>query len=209
VSNGANRERLRPRDYAILPESRDFGSNFKSVSVESGYFKQVTLSAEYSRWAGINFAPAPGQEPHLGNRSTAEVGLTVRPTNRLRVDNTYLMSRLLNRYNGDAIFNNHILRSKWNWQFDPKLSLRLIFQYNTLLTNQRYTALETQKNFNADVLLTYQLNPLTALYVGYNSNLQNLNVLPTARGADLVRFPNQFVNDGKQLFLKFSYLFRL
>lgn len=209
VNVGSNRERLRPKDYEILPVSRDFGSNFKGFSVETGFFKRFTLGGEYSRWAGINFAPPAGAEPHLGNRDTAEMRITLRPTNRLRVDNTYLMSRLLNRYNGDAIFNNHIIRSKWNWQFDPKLSLRLIFQYNTLLTNQRYTALETQKNFNADVLLTYQFNPLTALYVGYNSNLQNQNVLPTATGAEVVRFPNQFINDGKQLFVKFSYLFRL
>jgi hypothetical protein len=209
VFSGTNRERLRPQDFGVLTESRDFGSNFKGFFVQSGYFKKFTINGEYSRWAGINFAPPAGQEPHLGNRSTAELGITVRPANRLRVDNTYLMSRLLNRYNGDAIFNNHIVRSKWSWQFDPKLSLRLILQYNTLLTNQKYTALETQKNFNADVLLTYQLNPLTALYVGYNSNLQNQNVIPTATGADLLRFPNRFVNDGKQLFVKFSYLFRL
>jgi hypothetical protein len=209
IFNGTNRERLRPKDYAVLTENRDFGSNFKGFSVSSGYFKNFTFSGEYSRWAGINFTPPNGKEPHLGNRSSAELGVTVRPTNRLRIDNTYLMSRLLNRYNGDAIFNNHIIRSRWNWQFDPKLSLRLIFQYNTLLTNPQYTALETQKNFNADVLLTYQFNPLTALYLGYNSNLQNRDVVPTATGAELVRFPNQFINDGKQLFVKFSYLFRL
>jgi hypothetical protein len=38
-------------------------------------------------------------------------------------------------------------------------------------SNQKFTALETRKNFNADLLLTYQVNPWTALYVGYNSNL--------------------------------------
>lgn len=206
---GSNRERLRPKDYSILKESLDFGSNFKSVSVQSGYYKSVTFEGEYSRWAGINFSPVEGQAPHLGNRSTAEMGLTVRPTNRLKITNTYLMSRLLNRYNGDAIFNNHIVRSKWNWQFDPRLSLRLILQYDTLLSNQRYTALETRKNFNADLLATYQVNAWTALYVGYNSNLQNRDLIPTATGAELTRFPNRFINDGKQLFVKFSYLFRL
>jgi hypothetical protein len=207
--NGSNRERLRPKDYAVLKQNLDFGSNFKSVSVQSSYFKNFSINAEYSRWAGINFVPPNAQAPFLGNRSTAELGMTLRPTNKLRIDNTYLMSRLLNRYNGDAIFNNHIVRSKWNWQFDPKLSLRLIFQYDTLLVNRKYTALETRKNFNADLLMTYQLNPLTALYAGYNSNLQNVDLLPTATGAELARFPNRFINDGKQLFVKFSYLFRL
>lgn len=207
--NGSNRERLRPRDYAVLKETLDFGSNFKSFTVQSSYFKSVSFGGEYSRWAGINFSPVVGQMPHLGNRSTAQAEMTIRPTNRLRVTNTYLMSRLLNRYNGDAIFNNHIVRSKWNWQFDPRLSLRLILQYDTLLANQRYTALETRKNFNADLLATYQVNAWTALYVGYNSNLQNRDLVPTATGAELTRFPNRFINDGKQLFVKFSYLLRL
>lgn len=206
---GTNRERLRPKDFDVLRENQDFGSNFKGFFLESGYFKNFTISGEYSRWAGINFEPPTGQAPHLGDRSSAELRLTVRPTRQLKVENTYLMSRLLNRYNGAAIFNNHIIRSKWNWQFDPKLSLRLIFQYNTLLVNQRYTALETEKNFNADFLLTYQFNPLTALYVGYNSNLQNRDLVPTTNGAELARFPHRFINDGKQLFVKFSYLFRL
>ncbi len=209
VFNGANRERLRPQDYPVLKDSLDFGSNFKSVSVQSSYFKSVTFSGEYSRWAGINFSPAAGQAPHLGNRSSAQLDMTIRPLNRLKITNTYLMSRLLNRYNGEAIFNNHIVRSKWNWQFDPRLSLRLIFQYDTLLANQRYTTLETRKNFNTDLLVTYQVNAWTALYAGYNSNLQNRDLIPTATGAELTRFPNRFINDGKQLFVKFSYLFRL
>lgn len=53
------------------------------------------------------------------------------------------------------------------------------------------------------------MHPGTALYLGYNSNLQNLDpslfVLPSG---DLLRTPNFFLNDGRQFFVKFSYLFR-
>ena len=71
-------------------------------------------------------------------------------------------------------------RSKWNWQFTPQLSLRVIMQYNSVLANTPgttfypYTYLPTEKQFNADFLLTYLVHPGTAIYVGYNSDLQNL-----------------------------------
>ncbi len=50
------------------------------------------------------------------------------------------------------------------------------------------------------------MNPWTALYVGYNSDQQNINLLPTLTGRQLVR-TNQFMNDGRQFFVKFSYFF--
>ncbi len=86
---------------------------------------------------------------------------------------------------GRSILNDHILRSKWNWQFTPKLSLRLILQYNALLAGtpgvgSPYTYLPTQRQFNADFLVTYLVHPGTAIYVGYNSDLQNLAIVPPA-----------------------------
>jgi len=208
-----NRERLRPKDFSILKENRDFASNVKGVNFSTGYWKPLSFRAEYSRWAGINFVPPSGREPFHTDRSEANVGVTVRPSNRLRVDNTYLFSRSLDRFGmtgkkGANIFQNHIIRSKWNWQFSRELSLRLILQYEALLANPSLTALETSKNFNVDFLITYQLNPWTALYAGYNSNLQNLDLVTTPQGTKVVRFPDRFINDGKQLFVKFSYLFR-
>ena len=100
---------------------------------------------------------------------------------------------------GTSIFNNHIVRSKWNWQFTKELSLRFIAQYDALLVNPALTGLVERKNFNADVLLTYLVNPWTAFFVGYNSNARVLDP----------NFPGRFTNDAKQFFAKFSYLVRL
>jgi hypothetical protein len=70
---------------------------------------------------------------------------------------------------------------------------------------------------NFDFLFTYMPHPGTAVYVGYNSNLENLipglcNQLPGSttcipNGSGLVR-TNSFINDGRQFFVKISYLFR-
>jgi hypothetical protein len=203
-----NRERLRPKDFSVLPENRDFASNVKGFFFGTSYYRWLTMNGEYTRWAGINFVPVAGKEPFLTDRSSVEFGVTLRPVNRLRIDNTYLSSRSLDRQNGANIFNNHIIRSKWNWQFNQALSVRVITQYEALLANSDLTALQTTKRFNADFLATYQINPWTALFVGYNSNMQNLDLLRTPQGTQIVRYPNRFINDGKQLFVKFSYLFR-
>ena len=82
--------------------------------------------------------------------------------------------------------------------------MRVILQYDTVLANPELTALQTTKNFNADFLLTYLVNPWTALYISYNGNAQNIDLIPTPNGSDTGRF----INDAKEFFIKFSYLVR-
>ena len=103
---------------------------------------------------------------------------------------------------------NHILRSKWNYQFTRELSARVILQYSAVLSNPLISSLSPTKDFNADFLITYLLHPGTAIYVGYNSDLQNLDhrLLPTPTG--LLTTRDDFINDGRQLFVKASYLLR-
>src|SRR5436305_14324085 len=82
----------------------------------------------------------------------------------------------------------------------------------------RTTSLQSTKNMNFDVLFTYLLHPGTAIYVGYNSNLENVDAdlclrLPGStqcdpNGPGLLRTRDQLTNDGRQLFVKISYLFR-
>jgi hypothetical protein len=84
----------------------------------------------------------------------------------------------------------------------------MIGQYTTTISNPFLTTLQTTKSFNADVLFTYMLNPGTAIYAGYNSNLQNLDPRLQFTPDGLLRTRNSFINDGRQVFIKLSYLFR-
>ncbi len=82
-------------------------------------------------------------------------------------------------------------------------------QYSTVLSNHALTSLQNTKNMNADVLVTYLVHPGTAVYVRYSSNLQNLNPsLGLDSNGNLLRTTNGFINDGRQFFVKVSYLFR-
>jgi hypothetical protein len=151
----------------------------------------------------------------LARQDTASGTLTFRPVKPLKVENTYLFERLRTIATSHGIFNDHILRSKWNWQFTPQLSLRVILQYNSLLANTPgtaglYTFLPTSKQFNADFLITYLVHPGTAIYVGYNSDLQNLNVTPRMGmvPGNVLNTARGFINDSRQFFVKVSYQFR-
>ncbi len=203
-----DRERLRPKDFLVLPENRDFARNRYGFFFNTSYIPQLTFRGRYNWGTIINFSPPEDQEPVLADVAKGEFSLTLRPLTELRIDNTYLLTQLFDRASGATILNNNILRSRWNWQFNRELSLRVILQYDALLTNPELTALETTKNINADILLTYLVNPWTALFVGYNGNAQNLELVPTATGADIAHPRRRLINDAKQFFVKFSYLFR-
>jgi len=239
------RERLRPQDFCYYgyaaycaapnPGNLDFHEHTTAIGFQTAYLKKATIAANYS-WGNspnfvANFPPTTTtttfNQPFLARQDTGSITLTVRPMTPLKIDNEYLFDRLRatdaafafaqsqSPSAGRGIFNDHIIRSKWNWQFTPKLSTRVILQYNALLAGtpgvgSPYTYLSTSREFNADFLITYLVHPGTAIYIGYNSDLQNLLVVPqmppqpgyvtnTARG---------YINDSRQFFVKVSYLFR-
>lgn len=207
VFQTADRELLRPVDFPVLPGNQEFYRNRKGIFFETSYLAQLTFRGEYSFGTRINFVPREGEIPYLANLTRGNVGVTLKPLTPLRIDNVYLLERFTDRDGGANIFNNHIIRSKWNWQFNRELSLRVIFQYDSVLANSALTSLETSKNLNADFLVTYRVNPWTALFVGYNGNIQNIDLLPTATGSRIVR-TQSFRHDARQFFVKFSYLFQ-
>lgn len=204
------RTRLRPQDFPGLPANRDFSSRLTAAYAATSLLPHVTVTSEVQWGTGINFEPPAGQEPFLTDQLSGDLSLALRPMRPLRIRNSYLFIRATDRQGGANIFNNHVFRSAWNWQFTQALSVRLILQYDSLIANPLRTRLETAKNFNGDFLVTYQVNPWTALYLGYNSNLQNIDLLadPLAGTTTVVRTPRGFINDGRQLFVKFSYLLR-
>jgi hypothetical protein len=210
-------ELLRPRDFSVLTSNKDFTRNTKTVNFSTRYFKWAGLDVDYRWGTRINYDPPTGVEQFLARRNSLNLLLNLKPVKALDITNTYLLLRLANINGGPGAFNNHILRSKWNYQLTRELSLRVITQYNAVLTSPSFTSLPTTKNLNFDFLITYLLHPGTAVYVGYNSNLENLDPALCARlpggGCDpnntaLLRTRNQFINDGRLFFVKASYLFR-
>jgi hypothetical protein len=209
------RERLRPVDFSALTQNQDFHEHRSGASFQTGYFPKATFTATYYWGDGVNFVPTLNGTPFLARSDRATASLALRPIKPLKIENSYLFSRLRTISPGASVFNDHILRSKWNWQFTPQLSLRMILQYNSLLagdpgTGSPYTYLSTSKRFNADFLITYLVHPGTAIYAGYNSDLQNLdhNLAIDPVTGFILNTPRGYINDSRQFFVKVSYLFR-
>ena len=212
--------------------NQDYHERTSGGSIQTSYFKKATLLASYQWGNGVNFVanfgtPDPYGHPYVVREDTAQASVTLRPIKPLKVENTYLFERLRAQDDaaqfvqsqfpgaGRSILNDHILRSKWNWQFTPQLSARVILQYNALLAGtpgvgSPYTYLPTSRQFNADFLITYLVHPGTAIYVGYNSDLQNLSVFPATPGEPgfITNTAHGYINDSRQFFVKMSYLFR-
>ncbi|RMF59587.1 MAG: hypothetical protein D6743_16070, partial [Calditrichaeota bacterium] len=204
-----SKERLRPEDFASLDDNMDFASHNLGVGFETGFIDEFRFESNLNFGTGINFVPPDGRQPFLADRVDGEIQLTLLPITQFRIDNNYIFFKLDDRRTGAQILKNQILRSRWSWQFDRKLTLRLIFQYDVTSTDSRFTSAEASKNLNVDFLITYLVNPWTALYVGVNSNYQNLALVSRDGRPELRRTDNDFLNDGRQFFIKYSYLFRL
>jgi hypothetical protein len=211
-----------------------FRKHLSGVSITSQPYKWLGFSTQFTTGTGENFFPGPGLptgpplQPFLGNTKRFSLGFTFQPKARVRLDQTYIFSRLGTREGstpagfepGTSVFNNHIVRSKLNYQFTKELSLRAIFDYNATLANEQVLDLqrnlgsftggpvEPSKRFTSDLLLTYLLHPGTAIYVGYTDTYANLRLDPLAVAPAVLRTgsPNEPV--GRLFFVKLSYLFR-
>jgi Domain of unknown function (DUF5916) len=209
---------LRPVDFSGLPNDHKYSQDIGGLVVQGSPTRLITWRTTIIRDGTVLIVVPQGQLPITGNETFINHTMSIKPTGHLEIDNTYILDRLLNGAAHHASFNNHIIRSQWNYQFTRAFSLRAILQYNGLLANPTYSSLQTTKNFSSDFLITYLVHPGTAVYVGYNSNLENVIpslCIPVAgqtmgcdpNGSGLVR-GNRLINDGRVFFVKVSYLFR-
>jgi hypothetical protein len=212
-------ERLRHQDFSAIAIGtiQKYVRHTTEFAIDSNYFQKLILHADYRFGTRVNYDAPTIQTlsefpitPFLARRNSANITLTLRPSRALKIDNTYIMFRLHSLDGSFGAMNNHIIRSKWNYQFTREFSFRFIGQYSTVLSNPYFTYLQTTKNFNADFLFTYLVHPSTAIYVGYNSNLENLHPqLGTDVNGELLHDPTgRLLNDGRNFFVKASYLFR-
>ena len=191
-------------------EFRKRGASFR---FGTAWLDWLETSVGIDRGHQINFFPGGGLRPFLADGAEADASLTLKPTERLRIDGRYLFTRLRARDDlavvrpGTPIVSNHIWRSRAAYQFTRSLSLRAIVDYSAVLPDRELIDLDRDKRLTSDILLTYQLDPWTAAYVGYTDGYGNLEIDPLFR--DRVRRTDSvFHSTGRQLFVKMSYLLR-
>ncbi|HEY0757933.1 MAG TPA: carbohydrate binding family 9 domain-containing protein [Acidisarcina sp.] len=213
---GQNSDTLGPQDGTLLTSNRNFTENFAGIVARGAPFAQLNLNVVALRSGNVNYNPVPGAVPFLLNQQNVTALFTVQPLNQLTMDNTYLLDRDHAASNNAFVYESQTFRTKINYQFSRSLSARVIVEYDSTLVNPAETSLSRTKQLGTQALFTWLPHPGTAIYVGYNNDLQNLDRTLCDRGTNGVCSPNsvllprssQYLNDGRQIFIKMSYLLR-
>ena len=222
-------------EFYELFDNIGFRWHSTAAAVSSQPYKWLTLNSRYAWGIRQDYFPAAPLIPFLGNKQQLNAGFTLRPFARFRFDQTYIYTRLGTRVSplatsngsppvavssGQNIFNNHLMRSKLNYQFTKEFSLRLIVDYNATLANPQLLDLQTNlgsfdggptvptKKFTPDILFTYLLHPGTAIYFGYTDGYTNLHLVPGTPPTVPPATGSPTIPTGRIVFVKVSYLFR-
>jgi len=186
----------------------EFREHENYVNFNTSYLSWLSAGLTYADGARPNFFPAPGVAPFIGSFRDVALSVTLRPLPSLLVDQTYIFSHLGAREDsGHAgrVFDNHILRTRVNYQFTREFSARAIVDYNGIWANASLVTLDPHRALTTDVLFTYLLHPGTAVYIGFTDGYQNV-ALDDPAGLRITRRPT--TSTGRQIFVKTSYLLK-
>jgi hypothetical protein len=215
-SVGQNSDTVSPSSYTALTNYKNFTENYGGLWMRGAPWSQFNFQLDSYIGGNVNYNPVAGKAPSLLKRQSLSLNFTVQPIHQLTLDNTYLLDRNFAAHSGPFVYESQTMRTKVNYQFTRSLSARVIAELRSTLVNPEETALQRTKQISTQALLTWLPHPGTAVYLGYTNDLQNIDralcyQLPGG-GCD----PNNtglpraesLLNDGKQIFLKASYLFR-
>lgn len=194
-------------DHARSYESvggQDFDKARSTMEVEVER-RLWAMTAAYEIGTDVNRKPAVGRAPHLVDRRAAEIGVSIKPGRRVSLSETYLRTHLYQqgRISGSrTVLANDILRSKLDVHLSRALSIRTILDFERVAPNPTFSAERREQPLRLDVLASFELNPGTAMYVGYVDRLE-------PQRADGPLPWNPILHSvGRQAFVKVSWLFR-
>src|SRR5260370_954544 len=132
---------LRPHDYPGLTHVTAYPQPGWNMEGATSWFKQFDLNWSFGIGRGVNFNPAAGRIPLLAHEDQANVTLHFHAPTHLRIQNDYFLDHLRQLPTHRTAVTNHIVRSKWNWQFTKEFSARVILQYTSCLYNPAISSL--------------------------------------------------------------------
>ena len=213
---GQNSDTVGPQNGYAIPANLNLTQNFGGFDVRSAPLRQLNWHIVYTQGGNPNFNPAFGYAPSLLREDYLQALVSILPLHSLTLDNTYLLDRNHTADSGQDVFESQTMRTKLNYQFNRALSARVIVEYDSVLVNPAQTSLVRTKQVATQALLTWLPHPGTAIYLGYNNDIQNIDRTLCRRmlggGCDpdqpILGRSSNYLNDGRQFFLKASYLLR-
>jgi hypothetical protein len=114
----------------------------------------------------------------------------IRPVDRMLISSSFSDIASDDLDTGEDLFSQSVFRTRLSLQFSREFSLRFVTQYN-----------DSDTSWDFDPLLTYQLNPLTVLYIGSTHDFRDLTMEEDSRTG--------WEQTERQYFMKIQYLFQL
>ncbi|HXG83301.1 MAG TPA: DUF5916 domain-containing protein [Pyrinomonadaceae bacterium] len=177
----------------------DFGGGRRFPRVSGAFVNYQTAYDEYLRRLAENPNDStnreprvPGQDPGAGREYGIGAGITYKPIDPLRVSFEYRKSHLTRKDTGRDAFDSNIFTVRSTYQFTRFTFARVRWDYDSL-----------NSNASGQMLLGWNPNPGTALYVGYNDNF-NYNGFSPYTG----QLEPRFERNSRTFFIRASYLFR-
>ncbi len=171
----------------------DFGAGPKFPRVSP-----TALAANAARAKGLcaaNNQPAvcsAPQDPGPGDFLHIDGYLTYQPTSALSATLNFTKERLRRYDTGLLAFDENIVSLRSTYQFSRFLFARGRIDFDSIASN-----------YKGQFLLGYTPNPGTALYIGYNDDLNRGGFNPFSG-----QLEPGFRRNGRTFFIKMSYLFR-
>lgn len=194
---GLKRSPTRPLGTFLGDPTRATWNQFASVNFEQTPNKRISyglfLGTIRNSMDYFFFDPATGlQNPGPGLQRDAEVFVRVTPIDPFSFSVSYNKSRLTRNDNKIRSFDSDIVSVRSTYYFTRFLFTRFRLDYDG-----------TEKNYAGQALFGWTPSPGTALYAGYNDNL-NRNSFNPFNG----QYEPGFTRNGRTFFIRMSYLFR-
>lgn len=160
------------------------GIDFRKTNI------RTWIRSEPFSWlsGGLNFSMGDSiyyDDPYLGYKYSCGLNLTLKPITNLRLSYEYRNNTFYKKKGGVLEYEVNILTQRISYQLTRNLSLRLITDYN-----------DYDRQLYNSILLSYQLNPGTVFYVGFDDNqVQDDSGIYSV--------------EGRYVFVKFSYWWRI
>ena len=190
----ANFDEIRTRDNDVLEREFEIDGGFSSALQSNFWFNVGRRKMGYHSelfdhnfyYGGFNFKPSgdieAGFRAHLGGWVDFD---NIRPADRVRlvpfIDHSFgrhLLTSLSHTFyrlsvEGGRLFLANLSEFKVVYQFNARMFLRAIFQYEDLRLNEELYTFEVdpkQRELFTQILFSYKLNPRTVLFLGYSDN---------------------------------------
>jgi hypothetical protein len=194
------------------PETRDIPNLDVVASFSTPQFAHFSANAFSLYGHDENFFEWSSGELFIING-----GMAYRPTDQIRLELSYQHQQVNRRSDGSLVDIQRIPRLKLEYQVSRPFFVRLIGEYADhwtdalrdesrtnfpILLGGQPTTVQDNRQFRADVLLSYRPNPGTVFFAGYGSTRERT---PDLTDPNVYRFDRT----SDAFFIKATYLFRM